>query len=253
MSNGKKIQVIDKTIDILNLFMEVREPLGISEISKKLSIYKSSVHRILNTLKGRGFIIQNEDTKKYWLGNKFYTLGMLYKNKLKIENYVNRYMKELANKFKETVHLAIFDELDYCNIISIDKIEAGHRLSMTPPPGSRSPTHASALGKSMLAYSDSEIKKTVLNSKLEKYTENTIVDKNELKKELKLIKKQGFAFDDEELEPGLNCIASPILDDSREAIASISVSGPKGRIVERKPEIIKKLKSTINEINYQLK
>lgn len=251
MSEKKRIKVIEKMIDIMGLFLEEERPMGISEISNKLSLYKSSVHRILNTLKSRGYIIQEQETKKYWLGSKFYSLGMIYKNKLKIENYVNRYMKELANEFKETVHLAIYDELDYCNIIALEQVETRQRLSMTPPPGSRTPTHASALGKSMLAYSSKDIQKTVLNSKLEKYTENTIVDKKMLEKELELINKQGYAFDNEELESGLTCIASPILDNKGEAIASISVSGPKGRIMERKSDIIKKLKEVTNQINYQ--
>jgi len=232
-------------IDIMSLFLKKERPMGISEISDELSIYKSSVHRILNTLKSRGYIIQEQETKKYWLGSKFYSLGMIYKDKLKIENYVNRDMKELADEFNETVHLAIYDELDYCNIIALEQVETRQRLSMTPPPGSRTPTHASALGKSMLAFSNKDIQNTVINSKLEKYTENTIVSKKILKKELKLIKNQGYAIDNEELESGLTCIACPILDEKGEGIASISVSGPKGRILERKSEIIEKLKNLL--------
>ncbi len=253
MNDDKRIKVIDKSIDILMLFLEKKEPLGITEISKDLQIYKSSVHRILNTLMIRGFIKQDSVSKKYWLGSKFYSLGMLYQNKLKLRDIVKPYLKELAGMFQETVHLAIYDELDYSKVVVIDRVEGSNLLSLAPPAGSRNPTHASAVGKALLAFSTEDIQRTVLAHPLKKFTGKTITEKDVLKGKLKKIKEQGYAMDDQELESGLVCFAAPILDNEKKAVASISVSGPGSRILDKKKEIIEYVKNAAWAIGGELR
>lgn len=250
--SDNRIKVIDKMIEILLLFLEEKRPLGVSYISKNLKIYKSSVFRILKTLQSRGFIKQGEN-KKYWLGSKFYSLGMLYKNESELADLTNRYLKQLSNKINETVHLAVFDEIDYRKVVVINNIATKQRLGSSPAAGSRNPTHASALGKVLLAYSSDEIIETILSSSLKKFTENTITDKEKLKEELKEIRKRGYAVDREELEEGLVCYAAPIFErNNKYALAGLSVTGPGSRIYKKKDELINEVKYTARLINSEL-
>jgi len=253
LTQEKSVKVLDKTTDILYLFMEKKRPLGITEISKELLLYKSAVHRILNTLKSRGFIVQDGQTKKYWLGSQFYTLGMLFKNSLKLRDIATKYMEILAERFKETVHLTIYDEVNYGRVVCVEKVQASHLLSMSPPVGSKSPTHASAVGKALLAYSGDDIQNMVLNGELKSYTKQTITDREQLKEELVKIREKEYAMDNEELENGLVCLAAPILNSENTSIASISVSGPRGRIIEKKDEIIEQIIQGSKRISYELK
>ncbi len=244
-ANGKRVKVLDKTIDILLLFLEKEEALGITQISKELKIAKSSVHRILNTLKSRGFINQHPVTSKYWIGSRVFSLGMLYQNNFKLHEIAHQYMKKLSDEFAEAVHLGIFDELSYSQVIVVDKVEPNQRLSFSPMTGSVNPTHASALGKALLAYSTDDIRETVLSLPRDEFTRNTITDREKLQEELEKIRKQGYSVDNEELELGLVCFAVPIIAESKkETVASISISGPKERIKKRKSKIIKKLQAT---------
>lgn len=254
MAEKKRIKVLDKTIDVLMLFLEHQKPLGITEISNMLQTYKSSVHRIVTTLKYRGFIRQDPETKKYWLGSKFFSLGMIYQQEFELQDVARPYLQQLAVECGETVHLAIFDELNFTQIVTIDKIEGNNRLSISPPAGSRTPVHATAVGKVLVAYSSDEIQETVLASSLEKFTKNTIIDRDDLEKELKKIRRQGYAIDNEELEPGLTCFAAPIIgNQGQEAMASFSISGPKVRMIDNRARIIDTIKTTAHRISSELK
>jgi len=246
------IKSLDKALDILFLFLAKRQPLGVTEISKELSLYKSNVHRILATYQARGFVTQDPETKRYWLGSKFFSLGMLYKSKFKLSDIVRKHLEEIGEEFKETVHLAIFDEMDYSQVISVDKIQATHRLSAAPPIGSRSPSHASAVGKALLTFSPAEVREAVLSKKLQRFTANTITKREKLEAEFAKIAKRGYSRDREELEYGLYCLAVPILNKEREAIASISVSGPKKRVQGAEAEIVARLQAAVQLIQREI-
>lgn len=219
-------------------------------------MYKSTVHRILTTLENRGFLQKNPKNNKYWIGLKIFSLGMYYSKNMKFRDIAKPYAQELADKYMETVHLAVidYDKEKGPEVVVVDKIQKAQFLSMTPPVGSSSPAHCSAMGKVLLSFSDPPILEEILKLPLKKYTKNTIVDGNELLKELSLVKKQGYAIDDEELEIGLTCVAAPIFDFDDRVIASISLSGPSARLKPRiEKEIIKDVKSTAMQISRKLR
>ncbi|MGI6227927.1 MAG: IclR family transcriptional regulator, partial [Peptococcales bacterium] len=169
------INSVDRALDILILLQERGKEMGITEISNALNVYKSTVYRTLVTLENKGFVQQNPENGKYWLGLRLYSLGMLIKDKLTIKNFIYPYAKALSEKFKEVVHLAILDKnaRDYPKHLIIGKIESQQVLSLTPPIGSSACCHSSAVGKALLAYSKKGFLEKFIGSNLPKFTKQT--------------------------------------------------------------------------------
>lgn len=253
MGNEKDlINSVDRALDILLLLQDKGKEMGITEISNALGVYKSTIYRTLVTLENKGFVQQNLENGKYWLGLRLYSLGMLIKDKLTIKNLVYPYAKNLAEKFKEVVHISTLDlnAQDYPKHIIIDKFESQQVLSLTPPIGSSACCHSSAVGKALLAFSEKSYLEKYLGNTLPAFTERTIADWPTLLKDLEKIRKEGYAIDDEELELGLTCIAAPILNKKGEAVAAISISGPTPRVKsERFQEIVTEIINTARQIS----
>jgi IclR family KDG regulon transcriptional repressor len=119
--------------------------------------------------------------------------------------------------------------------------------------GSRAPIHCTAVGKVLLAYQSDERIENFLSPGLKAYTQNTILSKDKLLEELRKIRRQGYALDNEELEISLFCIASPLRNHLGEVIAAVSISGPKVRLGKgRTKELIQVMVKTGNEISAAL-
>jgi len=245
------INSVDRALDILLLLQDKGKEMGITEISNALGVYKSTIYRTLVTLENKGFVQQNSENGKYWLGLRLYSLGMLIKDKLTIKNLVYPYAKALAEKFKEVVHISILDQnaQDYPKHIIIEKCESQQVLSLTPPIGSSACCHTSAVGKALLAYSKRGYLDKYIGNELPKFTEKTITSWEKLLEELQKIRQEGYAVDDEELELGLTCVAAPILGKDGEAIAALSISGPTARV---KSEKFLEIVQAIRDITIQI-
>lgn len=249
------VSAIERALEILMLLFREKREMGITEIAAAMGLHKSTVHRALTTLQEYGFVEQNPVTSKYWLGIRLFSLGMLYRDKMRIQDLARPFTEELARKCREVVHMGILEnQHEIGRVLVIDKVETEQILSLTPRIGSGTPAHCSAMGKMLLAYQSDEYLEKFAAQGLPRYTKNTITDLEELKRELRQIKRQGYALDREEIEVGLTCVAAPILDGQGKAVAAVSVSGPVTRITpERLPLIINDVKETAARISEQIK
>lgn len=239
----KQIKSVEKAMKILSAFSLEEPELGVIEISKKVGLYKSTVSRFLETLRSEDFVRKNPDTGKYRLGMKLFYLGKIPVDQLDISQYAKPHLKHLSQKFDETVSLAIYDNE---NIISIDRIMSTKQVAMRPR-GLTAPFHCSALGRAIVAYlPGEEVDKLINKHGLPPYTSKTITDPEKLKDNLKQIREQGYAFDNEEHENWLKCIAVPIKDYSGGIAGSISISVPSERLTE---ELFRDILSTLLEIS----
>lgn len=221
------IKVLDKSLFILETLLQHSSSMSIMEISKKLKIYPSTIHRVLNTLKYRGYVEQNPADQKYRLGLKLVELGMARYHQIDLVKEAHPFLKELVNKCNETVHLGVLEE----EVLYLAKEESSQIIRMCSYVGKRAPVHCTALGKVLLAYLPEGEKKKILGKReFPRLTEKTITDKEELEKELDKVKKQGFALDRGEYEKDVYCIAAPIKNYQEEVIAAISISSPVYRI-----------------------
>lgn len=249
------INSIDRALDILLLLQQEGREMGVTQISSALGVYKSTVHRTLVTLEGKGFVQQNPDNGKYWLGIRLYSLGMLIRERLPLKNIAYPYAKELSEKFDEVVHISILDKnaLTYPKHIIIDKIQGRQQvLSLTPPVGSSAACHSAAVGKCLMAFSPRSYLERFVGNSLPSFTEKTICDWDKLRAELDGIRRRGYAVDDEELELGLTCVAGPILDRHSGIIAALSLSGPTTRVRARFEEIVAEVMRTTRAISSSL-
>jgi len=222
------IKVLDKSLFILETLLQHSSSISIMEISKKLKIYPSTIHRILNTLKYRGYVEQNPVNQKYQLGLKLVELGMARYHQIDLVKEAHPFLKELVDLCNETVHLGILDQEE---VLYIAKEDCPRTIRMVSQVGRRAPLHSTALGKILLAYlPEKEREEIIAHKNFSCFTEHTITEKKELEKELEQVKKQGFALDREENEKDVYCIAAPIKNYQEEVIAAISISSPVYRI-----------------------
>ncbi len=249
------INSIDRALDILLLLQQEGREMGVTQISSALGIYKSTVHRTLATLERKGFVQQNPDNGKYWLGIRLYSLGMLIRERLPLKNIAYPYAKELSERFDEVVHISILDKnaVAYPKHIIIDKIQGRQQvLSLTPPVGSSAACHSAAVGKCLIAFSPRSYLQRFIGNPLPAYTDRTICNWDKLLAELETIRRRGYAVDDEELELGLTCVAGPILDRHSGIIAALSLSGPTTRVRARFEEIVAEVMRTTRAISASL-
>lgn len=251
-SSENTVQSIDRVIDILEALAEEKGVCGITVLSQKTGLHKSTVHRLLNTLLQRGYIEKEPGNDNYQLGMKILFLGSAILDRMDIRRIAKPFLEELSKLTKEVVHLAI---LDNGETVYIDKVEGTNSsIRMYSQIGKRGPVHCTGVGKVLLSeLPDSEVENILFEKGMEKFTENTITDIVAFKAHLQEIRQKGYALDEMEHEEGIRCAAVPIRDLKGRIIASISVSGPIMRFTEdRVNNLISELLKASEDISYQL-
>ncbi len=230
-SEGPILQVLDRGLRVLTELSRHYE-LGVSSLARRLDVNKSTVYRILATLKSQGFVSQDPSSGKYALGIKAFEVGSTVANRFGLLEQASPEMELLAQQWNETVNLAVLDQAE---IVYLHKIESSEPLRLGLRVGTRVPAHASALGKAILARRTPEALELWLNAfapngSFQTYTPKTIGDRARLVENLSEIRRRGFAVDDEEYKPGIRCVATAILDHLGRSVAAVSVAGPSIRL-----------------------
>jgi IclR family transcriptional regulator, KDG regulon repressor len=221
-------QVVDRVIDIIEAFEWLGPQLGVSELSRALNLKKATTHRLLASLRRRDIVAQDPQTRRYHLGMRLWQLGMLALNQVDWIDRARPYLRQLRDETGETTHLAILDE---GQVLYIDKVESEHSLRMPSQVGRRLPAHCTGVGKALLAHlSPTALADVIERHGLPAFTPATITERHTLVAELAAIRERGYSVDDEEIEPGLRCIASAIRGHSGEVTAAISIAGPSSRL-----------------------
>jgi DNA-binding IclR family transcriptional regulator len=244
----KYVQTLDRSLDVLEVLAQAEEALGVTEIGNRISLHKSTVHRILHTLCHRGYVERVRDNERYQLGIKIVELGIRFFNDLEIRKVASPVLNDLAKLLDEVVNLVLPDEGE---VVYIDKAESSHVVSMHSKVGRRAPMHCTAVGKALLSTLPEEEVRHILEIKgMTRYTPNTIVDPDALMVYLREIKASKISIEIEENEIGIICLGTPVFDYSGRAIGAISVSGPAERIKEKGIERIgQEMKKSGEEIS----
>ena len=210
---------------------------GVSELSRKLGIGKSTIHRILETLTYFKYVEQNQETGKYKLSWGLFYVGQVVPRQNQLGNIDTQILEELSNRCEETVNVGVRVGKE---AVIISKYDKSTHLKAGPEIGGREPAHATSLGKILIHELDqAKLKEVLITETLERFTPNTITKIDDLIKELEIIRQQGFAVDNEEFCLGLTCVAMPIRDYTGTIIAALSVSAPSLRMNESKLMLIK--------------
>lgn len=231
----QKNQSVDKVFQIIDSMAEIRMPLKLQEISKEVGFPASTTLRMLTSLVEIGYVYQDRETSKYSLTMKFCKIGDSVKSSFNITEIVRPYLIDISNKSGETAYFAIEQDmmLVYLDVVSGANMQNSNLRHI----GRVAPLHSTGNGKLMLLnYDDTKLMKLAEEKGLSKLTNNTLTTIDELKREIEIIRKQGYAVDEQECEAGVRCVAMPIRDYTGRVIGGISVSGPTNRILPEKFE-----------------
>jgi len=209
--------------------------LGVTEISRRTNLHKTTVHRILSSLCNRNYVEKNKDGE-YKIGLKLIEIAGCHINELELQTEARPYLLELSSKYNLTSHLGLLDGL---NVVYIEKLEIYTHMRLYKQIGYRVPAYCSSLGKCLLSsLSEMELEDIMSNCTFERFTENTICDINNLKKHLRNIRMQKWAMDNQEQIIRQRCIAAPIYDYRGEVIPAVSGSGNLEQLPDEKIKVI---------------
>ncbi|MEQ9335539.1 IclR family transcriptional regulator [Thalassobaculum sp.] len=239
-----------KGLEVIDCFAQ-RESWSLTELTGHLGLNKATVFRILHTLQESGYLAKDEDTGRYRLGMRFYSLGTTAVRHEQLKWQALPPLMDLAESTGETVYVGILYEGDAVCVQIVDGTELVRMHSFV---GKRSPAHASALGKVLLAHMpDAEVDAYAATYGLKRLTDNTITDPARFREELRRIREQGYALDAEEMTPGLRCIGAPITDHTGRPFATISLSAPADRMTpERIVALVPRIKAAAFDISRML-
>ncbi len=243
------IQSVDRALQILEVFDRNEKEMSLSQIARFLDLNKSTAFGLVNTLTARGYLEQNPENSRYRLGIKLFKLGSVVEVNLDIRDVAKPFLKLLSEKYKETVHLCLYVQGE---VIYIDKVDGPGSMRMYSQMGRAAPFHCTGVGKAVLAFlDDSNIDQIIEQKNLKAFTPNTITTPQALRQEIRQIRDKGFCIDDEEIEIGLRCVASPIFNRKGDVVGALSVAGPAARIddkvVGQMIEDVRKVSAMISE------
>jgi len=228
------VQTIERVSTLLDILGESPRGISIRDLSARVKLPKGTTHRLLSSLTYFGYVRQDIKTRNYLLGFKLVDLGQLLLAQIDLRREAEPFLRDLAERTGETVHLVFLDRNE---IVYIDKVESAHNhsgLRMASRVGLRNPAHCSAVGKVLLSDLPDETLNDILHEKsLPKRTDNTITNPNQMREHLKSVGRQGYAIDDEENEKGIRCVAAPLYNEAGKVIAAISISGPAFRVTKK--------------------
>ncbi len=217
------ILVLHKTLDILETIRGSRSGITLANLARVLAIPKPTAYRILATLEARGYLARNQKSG-YQMTRKFFELQYRESDEQRLTQASLPIMERLVDSCRETVNLGI---LDAGEVVVIGTVESPQAIRMSSKVGNRRYLHATALGKVLMSgLSDQEVLRLVRIKRLPRLTPNTLVTQQAVLSEIRNVRKQGYAIDNEENEPGGRCLGAPILGPGERVIAALSISAP---------------------------
>ena len=225
-TNVSKMQSLDRALGVLTTLAQ-NSHKSLTDIALSLDIPTATTHRILTTLQMRGYVDLQEHDQTWTIGIEAYRTGSAYLNQTDLLDVSRPIMRSLMEQTGETVNLAIPDGFD---VVFVSQIEASQPIRASFKGGTRTPLHASGIGKAILAtWDDDRLARMTQARALQAYTDVTITSLTALNAVLATIRKTGWAVDAEERYIGMVCIGAAIMDAKGEAIAGVSISGPANR------------------------
>lgn len=208
--------------------ISMQDGISAAELAERAGLAPSTVHRLLATMAGHGFVRQDAETGAWTIGVAAFTVGQAFVRMRKVETLGRPAMRALMEAVQETVNLGVVEGGE---VVFLAQVECHAPIRAFFRPGRRGPLHASGIGKAILAQRPPEETAALLGpGPLPAFTETTVTDPAALRGMLAATRARGWALDDEEHTLGMRCVAAPIFDQAGEAVAAISVSGPTVRL-----------------------
>ncbi len=244
-----QVQSVDRALTILEILARQGE-LGVTSLADDLGVHKSTAFRLVSVLEQHQLVEQRGERGKYRLGFGIVRLAGATTARMSLAEESQPFCQRLAADFGETVNVAV---LDADAAVNVAQEQGSAAVIAHNWIGERTPLHATASGKVLLAWAGAEDAAAVLEAGLSRFTEHTITSPGALRPELGRVREQGWAAASEELEIGLNAVAAPIHASRGRVAAAISVCGPAYRLRSVSfPAAAQKLQAAARAISTQL-
>lgn len=218
----EKLTPIEKAMLILEVMSNHPDELKVAEISEITQLNRTTVHRILQELLAKNWVIQDFRTKKFIIGPMAFHVGMAYINNNNIESKIMEILDRIGSEMKESIGYATRDGEQ---VISLYELEVHQPYKMNYRPGQFYPIYRGAYGKCLMAYYDQErVKQMLLEQKFEKSGPNTLTDPEEILQEYEKIRQQGYVISDEEVAPYVFGLGVPVFNRNGQVKGCIACS-----------------------------
>ena len=249
MIQKETTSAIDKAIAVLDVISNCAAGVTITDIIEATKLNKIIIKKILNTLLDREYVFLDEKSGKYTLGFKSLELGISSLVNVNIVDIAIPYVKSLSNTINETCFLGVYNS---GNVVYLYKSEGNNAIHTSSNLGHMRPAYCTGLGRILLAHQSQDEIERILQSSLPQYTQKTITDSQQLNELLAKVRRENIAYDWEEVEEGLVCVASGIFNYSNEVVAALSIAGPSHRMHNQIEKCASLLKETTNLISKRL-
>lgn len=213
---------------VLRAFSHADQELGVSELSRRLSLSKSTTHRLVATLEAERLLEQDQRTGKYRLGLALYELGTTVTEHVDLHQAALPVLSTLRHNTGEMVHVAVLDGLE---VVYVERLESHHMLPLFRRVGHRLPAHWTSSGKVLLAsLPRAEQERRLVGAELDARTAHTITDRGALLAELAEVARRGWASNVEEGEVGVTSVGAPLRGADGKVIAAVTVVGSSERV-----------------------
>lgn len=245
MADARRAGTLSTGLDILEVLAGASAGLGVTELAARVGSDKGNVHRLLKVLQERGYVEQSESTRRYHASVQLVALSGRLLRSLDLLEVARPVMQELREVTGESVHLA---KRTRSGGVYIAQERNSARVSVETEIGSQPTLHATATGKALLAASREHLAELVTGP-LATFTPRTITDLRRLRGELEGVVERGYAVDDEELNLGVRCVASPVFDMYGTTVGCIGLSGPATRVT---PNTLPQLGAAIRQAAWRI-
>ena len=218
---------VGKALKVLDQIAAYERPVRFTELLDNSDFPKATLYRFVQTLLAEGMLSYDTDRQTYSLGVRMVRLAHFAWTQSSLAPIARPYLNALSETIGATIHLA---QLDGAHVLYVDKLNAQRPIEMFSQAGKVGPAYCTGVGKVMLAFlSEPELKTVIPQQSFHRFTPSTLGSRKELNADLAQIRERGFAFDREEHEPGIICVALPILTQKNRVIAAISVTSTTSR------------------------
>jgi DNA-binding IclR family transcriptional regulator len=249
--SGLEVQSLQRTFDILEVVGNSDAPVSLKYITDETGLPKSTVYRLLSNLEKRDYV-RCDSNGTYRLGIQLLMMSQRAEQNFDIKNLARKYLVELNEFTKETVHLGI---LATNRVLYVDTVESPHALRLVAKLGTTNSVHCTALGKALLVkHDEAQIKEILASDGMERRTEYTLCTANDYLGEMVKVRRLGYALDNCESELDGRCIGAPVYDNAGQVVAAISISGLASRFSKEhiEKEVAGELLRSTREISKSL-
>lgn len=219
------IQALDRAFLILDIIADAGGEAKLTEIAAAAGLNISTCHHLISTLHNWGYVSRGVSNRTYILGSRILHLSAACLRQVNLPRRAQMFVDRLNDQTREAVQLAVMQDT---SLVTVLRRDARHAVRVDAGLGGKShAAHATATGKAILAWLPTgEVDRIIEEKGLTAFTSNTIVDRERLREDLRMTRRNGYAVDLEEFQPGVICVGSAIRDHAGAVVGAISVSSP---------------------------